>query len=268
MPPSLAAVIRLARAAWPEIEVDDAALSEFVVQRVDDPGSLDPERAQELCLAFACSIGEVHALAAFEARYLSRVPDWVRRIDRSAAFAGEVQQILRERLLSGSAPKIGDFRGIGSLEGWLRVSASRAALELLRDGKREQLVGEPVEDAHAWVDDPELEYLKQRYADDFKHALTEALEALPDRDRTVLGLYLVDGLNIDRIGKMYGVHRATVARWLATARSALYDGARARLGQRLALSSGEFESLARLVQSQLDVSVRRILADRGENRSA
>jgi RNA polymerase sigma-70 factor (ECF subfamily) len=264
----LAALVKVARAAWPEIVIDDAAFSQFVAQRVDDPSTLDGERAAELWLVFGCSVSEPHALAAFDARYLQRVPDWVRRIDRNPAFASEVQQILRERLLSGSSAKIGEFRGSGSLEGWVRVTATRAALELLRDGKREKLVAEPVEAAQAWLDDPEIEYLKQRYADDFKQALTEALEALGDRQRAVLGLYLVDALNIERIGKVYGVHRATVARWLQSARQELYDGARQRLGERLAISAGEFESIARLVQSQLDVSVRRILADRGENRSA
>jgi RNA polymerase sigma-70 factor (ECF subfamily) len=268
MPPSLARLCRIARSAWPEIAVDDGALATFVAQRVDDPAALPDERAHELCLAFACSVGEPHALSAFERRYLARVPDWVRRLDRNAAFASEVQQILRERLLAGETPKIAEFRGLGSLEGWLRVAATRTALELMRSGKREELSEEPVTVASEWLDDPELEYLKHRYAEDFKQALTDALEALGDRERAVLGMYLVDGLNIDRIGKLYNVHRATIARWLQAAREALYDGARERLEARLSISAGEFESIARLVRSQLDVSVRRILADRAEIRPA
>jgi RNA polymerase sigma-70 factor (ECF subfamily) len=268
MPPALTALISSARAAWPELAVDEAAFLAFMLERVEEPAGLSEERAAELVLAFACSVADPRALEAFEQRYTARVPDWVRRIDRNPAFAAEVQQILRERLLTGSPPRIAEFRGSGSLEGWLRVSATRAALELLRAGKREQPIDEPSELAGEWLDDPELEYLKARYRDDFKQALSEALESLGDRERAVLGMYLVDGLNIERIGKLYDVHRATVARWISAAREELYAGAQRRLGERLAISAGEFESIARLVRSQLDLSVRRILADRQENQSA
>jgi RNA polymerase sigma-70 factor, ECF subfamily len=253
--------VAAARARWPELALDDAALGEFLAARVSDAGAIESERLAELVLAFACSVREPRALRIFEARFLARVPEWVRRIDRNPAFAADVQGVLRERLLSGSPPRIGEFRGSGSLEGWLRVTAMRAALELARAARREQLEEEPARAAGDWLDDPELEYLKLRYAAEFKQAVTEALEALPDRERAVLGLYLADGLNIDRIGKLYGVHRATVARWIAAARELLHAGTQRRLAERLSLAPGDFESIVRLVRSQLDVSVRRILAN-------
>ena len=268
MSPTLAALVRAARQAWPAIAVDEAAFAAFIAQRVDDPSGLAPERAHELFLAFACSVGNRDALDAFDERYLARVPAWVARIDSGQALASEVQQMLRERLLTGTPPKIAEFRGAGSLEGWLRVAATRTALEIQRAGRRERL-GDVVPDlASEWLDDPELDYLKPGYARELEVALGEALEALDDRDRAVLGMYLVDGLNIERIGKLYDVHRATVARWISAARDRLYDETRRRLGERLALGSGEFESIARLVRSQVNVSLRRILANQNENRSA
>ena len=56
----------------------------------------------------------------------------------------------------------------------------------------------------------------------------------------------------------YGVHRATVVRWLAAAREALFAGTRARMRDRL--RDTEIDEVLDLIQSRLDVSVRRLLA--------
>ena len=249
--------------AFPALGLESADLQSHVEARVEDPDALEPERLAELALCFACTLAKPRALAIFEARFIARVPEFVRRIDSGAAFAQEVQQILRERLLAGPEPKLMTFAGRGSLEGWVRVSATRAALELCRQRKR--LSREETAPAQVLLDDPELDHIKRRYSAEFGAAFKQALEGLGDRDRTVLSLYLLDGLNIDRIGRLFEVHRATVARWLSGAREQLYQDTHEHLARELALSDTEFQSIARLVQSQLDVSVRRILR---ENREA
>src|SRR5215510_3669554 len=55
--------------------------------------------APDLYLACACTHGLPGAVEAFDARFLSRVPDYVRHVDRDPSFAEEIQQQLRERLL-------------------------------------------------------------------------------------------------------------------------------------------------------------------------
>ena len=70
---------------------------------------------------------------------------------------------------------------------------------------------------------------------------------------------MVEGLSIDEIGALFKVHRSTVARWIAGARQAVLAGARLRLRDELGLSAGEFDSLAGVVRSQLDLSVAKIL---------
>src|SRR5438552_1509727 len=79
------------------------------------------------------------------------------------------------------------------------------------------------------------------------------------RHRTLLRLNLVDGLNIDKIGALYGVHRATVASWIAGARDEILTATRKALQERLKLSRAEFESLMGLVVSNLEVSLSRLL---------
>jgi RNA polymerase sigma-70 factor (ECF subfamily) len=104
--------------------------------------------------------------------------------------------------------------------------------------------------------DLEVDYLKGHYRAVFEAALKETLTELPVQQRNVLRLSFVEGLSIDEIGALHGVHRATAARWIAAAREAILDGTRRRLRSDLSLSDSEFDSVVRLVQSQLEVSLR------------
>jgi RNA polymerase sigma-70 factor, ECF subfamily len=94
-----------------------------------------------------------------------------------------------------------------------------------------------------------------------EEAIVHALDALSDRDRTLLRLHLCERSSIDVLGAMYGVNRATAARWLAAARRELLSGARERLRARLRLSETECDSLVAMVNSRLDVSIVRRLSE-------
>jgi RNA polymerase sigma-70 factor (ECF subfamily) len=64
---------------------------------------------------------------------------------------------------------------------------------------------------------------------------------------------------VEQIGRMEGTHKSTVSRWLARAREALFDEVRKRLKERLKVSASELDSLLGVLQSQLDLSLVRIL---------
>ncbi|MBZ0236411.1 MAG: helix-turn-helix domain-containing protein, partial [Deltaproteobacteria bacterium] len=106
--------------------------------------------------------------------------------------------------------------------------------------------------------DPELALLKARYAGELEAALRRAGEALTERERALLRLAFVDGLNVDQVGDVYGVHRATAARWIARARTRVFELTRDDLRARLALTPTEFESVVRLVRSQVELSLTRL----------
>jgi RNA polymerase sigma-70 factor (ECF subfamily) len=61
-------------------------------------------------------------------------------------------------------------------------------------------------------------------------------------------------------GVVYRVHRATVARWLAAIRSQVFECVCQKLSLKLRSSPSEVASLVRLVRSDIDVSIRRLLA--------
>ena len=254
------------RAAWPEIDLARERFAAYLGGLGRD-GPPDEERGPELYLVCACLAGDGQALAAFDRRYLAQLAGFLHRIDASAPFVEEVRQILRVRLLVDDgerAPRLADYTGRGALASWLRVVAIRAALDLKRaridrpcdDAEIEALAGAPARQ------DPEMDYIRTRYAAEFRAAIGTAMTELEPRERTLLRLGLVDGLTADQIAGVYGVHRVTVARWLAAAREHLAGRCQRRLEERLHLGPTELRSLLGLVRSQLDLSVRRLLSVR------
>jgi RNA polymerase sigma-70 factor (ECF subfamily) len=258
-------LVAQAREQWPGIAVGDACFAARLGGSV--AGSRDPLGAlAELCiddllLAVGCAEGDAAALAAIDGVIDEAAATAVRQLDSSPTFAAEIAQMTRVKLLVGDGTRprrIGTYRGRGKLRSWLQVAALRTAIEQCRKRKPERSDDEIVE-AAASSDDPELQQIRRMYRDDFAAAFRKALDALSSRERNVLRMYLLDGLNIDRIGAVYRVHRATVARWIAGARERLLDETRAELQRTMRLSTTEFESLLVCVRSHLDLSLERFL---------
>jgi RNA polymerase sigma-70 factor (ECF subfamily) len=265
--PGIEELWREARAAWPAVDVALEPYTAFVEKHLaplTDPDQVLPTLfGPDLYLACACAAGDPGALRLFEDQVLPQADAALRRVDASPTFADEVRQILRQKLFVGdgeSAPKIGDYAGRGPLATWVRVAAVRTALNLRGSGRREMpMSASQVAALAPAVDDPGLKYLKGRFADEFETSLAHACGQLSERDRTILRLRYADDLNIDQIGALYGVHRATVARWIGRIRDEVYEGTRKDLIGRLKLDDSDFESLLRLAQSQIDVSLSAVL---------
>ncbi len=259
-----AAWVKEARAAWPDIEVDEAAFVAQVTARLPPDAGSDQASAicaSDLWLAAACATGEPRALAAFEDRFMAPLGGILRATGLEPDQIDEVRQELRRKLLvaDGEAPRITDYSGRADLRTWIRTAAIRTSIDLIR--RRRDL---PVEDEELAVlpalsDDPELAHMKDRYRDELKTAIAEAIAQLAPRDRLLLKYHYIDGFSIDRIGAIYDVHRATAARWLGGAREALSARAHRLLGDKLGVTASQLRSIARLVESQLDLSIRRLL---------
>jgi RNA polymerase sigma-70 factor, ECF subfamily len=263
---ALAAYVQAARAPWPELELDALEFVRYAAERT--PAGQLPlvAHAAELWLACACALGAPRAVEVFQREYAAVIGRVLGRRKAAEDLADEVRQLLSEKLLvgsaeSGRAARIGEYKAQGPLKSWVATAAATTLSTLRRTHDRRREEPEPAADL-AWDGrlDPELEYLKRRYAAELQAALVAALESLGDRDKTLLRLHLGERLSIDVIGSMYGVNRATAARWLATARKSVLDSARTQLSARLALSESECDSLVALAFSRLDVSLLQHLA--------
>jgi RNA polymerase sigma-70 factor (ECF subfamily) len=261
LPELLAQKLSEARAAWPLIEVAEDRFLAYVARRIPSQGS--PEKilrglvAGDLYLACACADGDARAIAAMEAHTFAEIDRALLRLRQSPSTIDEVKQRVRQHLFVGARPAIASYAGTGPLRRWVRVVAIRTFHQL-----REQAQGEvPVEKdlleaLPETASDPELLYIKQHYREAFGAAFATAMQSLSAPDRTLLRQHFIEGKSIDDLAVLHKVHRATAARWLAQVREAIAEKTRKLLMKELRVQRADFDSILRLIQSQLDVSIR------------
>jgi RNA polymerase sigma-70 factor (ECF subfamily) len=237
----------------------------------------EPEQALEnvfagdLMLACACADGDAAALGVFEKNY-------GRDIDLALVRAGDIgmsrdefRQRVRERLFvatAGRQVRIAGYGGRGSLRSWVRVTATRTMLDIVRKPAEPQ--NRSADDAGLFERlpdraDPELDYMRQAYGAAVPEAMQAAFAGLTSRQRNLLRQRYLHDMSTERIATMYNVHRATAFRWLEDARVALWNGVRTALMEKLRVGEPELDSVLALLASRIDVSVRRILDSRLED---
>ena len=177
----------------------------------------------------------------------------------------EIRQRVLDILLVGTIdtpPKISSYGGHGPVDSWTAVVAQRQLTTLLRRDASEQRAreGAAVEAALDGAAPPEVAFAKQRYRPEFERAMADALQVLDERDRLLLRLHFVSHVSVEKIGKMYGVAQATASRWLASARDRVQTEVMRLLRERLGASPDEVASLVRVVASQIDLSISRLLS--------
>lgn len=222
-------------------------------------------RSADLYLACACAAGDDQALAAFDVEFGRDIDLAIARSGNVDLGKDEFRQQLRNKLFvprPGKRPKIADYAGRGDLRSWVRVTALRMIVDIVRQragGKEVPVEAEMLGAIPSPQDDPELDYIQRVYKSEFKGALADAFGNLSPRERNLLRHQVLHGLNIDQVGALYRVHRTTAFRWIEKARKSLLRETRKALMNKLRVGSGEFLSIMRVVQGDLDVSVRRLL---------
>jgi RNA polymerase sigma-70 factor (ECF subfamily) len=254
----LRALYMRGRAAWPAIELDIAAFSAFAAGKLDG-GPLDEIRSDDLYLVAGCIAHIEQALIVLNMHYLSPAASRLVRSGYNAAAADDAIQAMRMRLVvddAGRGPLLSQYNGRGSLAVWIRVAATRMAIGARRKHRNETADEINVLSAEP---SPELDLLQRRFGAEFTAAFRSAFAALMPRDRALLRYHVIEQVGIDRIGAIYGVHRATAARWVAHARESLVDGVRRALQIRFGIGDDELDSVLRLVHSKLELSLRLLL---------
>lgn len=255
------------RAAFPELSLDDQTFARHLaraVVQISDSATLPSLAVEDLYLACACltsSPGAVNTLVTLYGDVIRRtVERTAGKSDSDEITQGIISDLLVGSLISG--PEIGNYAGRAPLARWLDVVARRAALRWLRGKRKTADVAEhaAAEPGLGSTTPPELALFRRRYGRDFQRALRDVLSQAPDSDRAILRLYLVKNVSVEKIGKMLGVSQSTASRWLAKVRQDVLASLNSVLKERLKISSGEIESLGRLLASRLDMSIAEVLA--------
>jgi len=263
-PISPQAAFELGRQAYPAVEVPKSAFVAFAEAR----GSTwrgSPERAADLYLACGCVERIPNAIAEFLSSFCERIPGYIRRVIRDADAVAEVRQVLVTRCLVGdgsSPPALSSYSAAGSLEGWLRASAVREALALSRRSGRHTDDVEAALEARAQWADAEISLYKRIYGEPVRRAFSEACAQLEPEERTLLRLHYVQGVTTASLATMYGSSRATLVRRMAAAREALLVRVKTLLKAASGIAEQDFDSLLRVLKSQLDLRLSVVLEDR------
>jgi RNA polymerase sigma-70 factor (ECF subfamily) len=240
---------------WPMLRLEFTSFSSHC-QRVLGGQDSGPLELGDLYLCCACLDADPEALRSFEALGTTAAISAIRRIDGDDDFVNETLQEVWGKLLVGEEAKVRSYSGRGPLQAWVRVVATRVALDRVRTKRRasarqvelpEQLAAEPL--------NVEAALLKARFGEAFGAAVRSAVAGLSDQERNVLRMHVVDRSSIDDIGRAYQVHRATAARWIERAREKIYADVRDTLRVEHRLTPSEFKSLATVLGGELEVSL-------------
>jgi RNA polymerase sigma-70 factor (ECF subfamily) len=253
------------RGAWPSVDLDGVTFARYLGARApESTDQLSRLSFGGLYLACACAMGDGDAARELVRAFLPRVKRALRRYGDDAFVDDVAQHTLRALIVEDGLhrARIGSYDGRGDLEAWVVVAASREGLQAVtRAAKRTARQSDDHELAMLadTTGDPEMRVLRDRYRGEFKRAFEKGLASLSSRERTLLRYQYLDGLGIEEVAGLYGVSRATAARWRAKARRRLLEETRRVLREQVGMNESELDSLMRLIQSNIDVTLSRLL---------
>jgi len=223
----------------------------------------DADHATDLFLATACAERIDGAPEAALRRYGSVIRSTLARmgLDPNVLEEASARTLVIAFVGEGSGPAIGGYQGRGSLAGWFKVTAVRAAHRVLRERRRDTVV-----EAAAFADSEratvatedavwspqERALLRDEGIEVFRGAVRDALGGLAVEDRTVLRLHYAERLSIDVLAQVWGVHRATAARRVARVRTSIRERVLASLQAEFGSSTTSVGRWVRQMQSRLD----------------
>jgi RNA polymerase sigma factor (sigma-70 family) len=132
-----------------------------------------------------------------------------------ASDADEANDFMQEGFIKVYT-KIKSFRGDGSFEGWVRRIMVNTALQFIRKKKKMFMVNEAV------VEESDFEITDGQYDLDVEDLL-RMVQKLPDNQRMVFNLFVIEGYNHTEIAKMTGFPENTSKSHLHRARLALKE---------------------------------------------
>lgn len=264
LPAALGELLEAGTRAWPDLAADRVGFAVYLGRRapsdVDWIEALRARAVGDLYLAHRCLAGDPAAVRHLELTHLHELRGLLVKRGFAAGLVDDTIQTLSLRMLTGGRPILRAYNGAGSLKAWLRITAIREAVRAAR--KQNAISAEEISDALADTTmDPALRYQRRLYQDEFRAAFELAIASLSVRDRNLLRQSVIYGATVDDLGALYNIHRATAAKWIAQARQRLADETKRHMLDRLQIQPTEYESILTLINSQLHVSIERVLGE-------
>jgi RNA polymerase sigma-70 factor (ECF subfamily) len=227
-------------------------------------------RWQELYLTTACAQKDGAAWECFQARYLPMLKKAAMSVAKNAMQAHEICSTVLSNLFLPSAatedsePKISQYDGIGSLEGWLRIILSRMVIDQHRAARRQisldELDAEP-------ATPPTLPGSAQLVEQDerkkavklFEEAFCTAINQLETQEKLVLRLYFLENVKMKQIGILIKAHESTACRLLEKVKKQLRLQVEKHLREKGRVNPREIWFYLEAGQSEASLELKRML---------
>jgi RNA polymerase sigma-70 factor (ECF subfamily) len=247
-----------------------ARIAQSVENNAEESTAISLLRAEDLLLATAALAGCSEAQANLEGLIRETIrPALLKYLRSDEPLVEEVAQCTVVDVLygrqAGRRAKLATYSGGGRLTGWLTTVAKHTANDHLK--QRGRMPGHELNelDAHAAPplpdDDQDTAPYLRDYGKQLMSAIKRAIEDLPAKPRTLLKMSLVEGMSIDEIGRFYGVHRATAAKWIKEAKLLIVDQSQQAFCGQTGAATTDFKSIVRVLVGYVDVSIERMLRD-------
>jgi RNA polymerase sigma-70 factor (ECF subfamily) len=241
----------LGAATWPGLvasHTDFEAIGEACRVRMAKGGELpawDAVNAADVFLVAAVMGGKPEAHAAFDRAILEPCRAPLARLGIPPAGVDDALAELRGKLLvaDGAELPIARQTGEGNLVALVRVMAVRAGINRQKREKRYTSEDTDAVEALLGAHSPAGKLLTDEAKALLRRVIAAAVATLEERDQTLLRLHLYHRMSIDDLGRTYGVHRATAARWLAKIHDAIDTQTRKALAEELRTESDHLRSV-------------------------
>jgi RNA polymerase sigma-70 factor (ECF subfamily) len=232
---------------------------EAVAGRQQQAAFFSSLRLADLVLARACASGHERAWEHFLALYHHPLERAAIAITGNETLGRDLADSLYAELY-GLKTREGErrcpldsYQGRGSLIGWLRTTLAQRHVDHYRRSHRE----EPLEEFDTPATEPEPVKASGELAM-LGNALEEALVRQPAEERFLLAAYYLDGRTLLQIGKLLGVHEATISRKLRRATGELRKQVLKSL-EGMGLSRRAAEEALGADPRDLDLNLRKLL---------
>lgn len=237
--------------AWPGLVASRAHFEQIgqrCRERMADGGELpgwEAVNAPDVFLVAALLGGRPEAHAAFDRAILEPCRAPLARLGMPAAGVDDVLAELRSKLVvaDGGELPIARQTGEGQLVALVRVMAVRAGINRQQREHRYTSEDRDALDRLLGTHSPAGALLTEEAKALLRRVIAAAIGTLEEREQTLLRLHIYHRMSIDDLGRTYGVHRATAARWLAKIHDAIDAQTRQALAEELRTESDHLRSL-------------------------
>ncbi|MCB9547617.1 MAG: sigma-70 family RNA polymerase sigma factor [Myxococcales bacterium] len=233
-------------------------LDAVLADQADRAQALDALVLPDLYLVLGCLAGSDRAIRLFLERFGAYLTRLCQRYAPTGAIAEDVEAQLLATLFTArhaddpTSARLFAYRGAGTLQGWLRVTARRLVIDLLR---RQRAEGEPPRLDQLATPGPrqDAQIERSQAAALLRPVFLECVAELSEAERALLRRYYRDGDVLREIGADLGIDTSSVFRRLGTAREKIWKRFQRRARTELGLTEGDLRSLLGSLAAGLDL---------------